>query len=220
MIWLPLVSFGSEPVAFERDRLLKVDLGFFPRYRAILLNKLASTSFDCGRVVFKPAFAPEYSVSVYSRATSNKPTQYFVTCIKADLSLNDRMEPGIDPREAQAVKTHRSDCEIPKKTAENVRQAWLGLLSGNKRPRPMRLEDAARTTDTTVAEFSIQLSRAKVLYGEEIAAELPQGPKTKMLVDLANTLANYCKSKRSDRAAVASEIDQKATRLLEMLKQK
>ena len=202
-------------VPFSADRLFQVELTEFPRSRAILLSKLGPTQFDCGRVIFKPAFAREYSVSVYSTRSGDR---YLATYIKAEHSLNELFEPGRDPKEAQAVKTRRSDCEIPKQTAEKVRKVWIGMLSGNQRPRPMGEEDAARATDATVAEFSIQLSHAEILYGETLDADLLLRERTRMLVDLAKALADYCKGKPSDRPAIATKIDQKATRLLEMLK--
>lgn len=220
MLFLPVLSFAREAIVPERDRLIQVDLDFFIRYRTILRNKLGSTSFDCGRVIFKPAFAPEYSVSVYSRQKRNSPGLYLVTYIRAEASLNDRMEPGIDPREAQAVNTRRIDCEIPTQTAEKVRQAWIGMLSGNQRPRPMRLEDAVRTTDATVVEFSVQRKSAETSYGQMTAAELPPGRKTGTLLQLAKLLITYCQAKPTNRSAAAANIDREATRLLEMLKHK
>jgi hypothetical protein len=165
----------------------------------------------------EPAFAPEYSVSVYSRSLARGEVKYFVTYAAADQSLWQTSDAGTKPQGAEHIKIRRIDCEIPKEIAEKVKQAWLGMLTGNQHPTPMRQEDAARATDATVAEFSIQVSSAETLYGE-IAAELPRGPKTKALLDLANILADYCKAKPTDRSAIASRIDQEATQLLEMLK--
>ena len=217
-IWLPLASFVCQTAASQSDRLLQVDLTEFPRSRGILLSKLGPTPFDCGRVIFKPAFAPEYSVSVHSTRVGDKLPKYVATYIKAEDSLNELFEPGVDPKEAQAVKVRRIDCEISKQTAEKLKQAWMGMLSGNQRARPMTEEDATRATDATIAEFSIQLSQVQILYAELLEVESPRGPKTKMLVDLANTLVDYCKARKGDRGTIASKIDGRATQLLKMLK--
>jgi hypothetical protein len=205
-------------VPFSTDRLFQVELTEFPTSRAILLSKLGPTQFDCGRVIFKPAFAPEYSVSVYSRSLGRGQTKYLVAYIAVDQNLWQVTDAGGKPRRAQGLKTRRIDCEIPQRTAEKVKQAWIGMLSGNQQPKPMREEDVARTTDATVVEFSIQLSPARILYGETVEVDLLLRRKTRVLVDLAKTLVNYCKAKQTDRAAIALKIDRKATRLLGMLK--
>lgn len=217
MLWLDLVPFASGSTASDRDRLLKVDLTELPRFRAVLTSKLGPTRFDCGRVVFEPAFSPEYSVSVYSRESVDKRQQYFATYVVAEDSLNERTEIGRHAWKGNAVKSHRLDCQIPQRTAELVRRAWIGMLSGNQSPRPMRQEDL-RTTDATGAEFSIQLSQGKALYGEVLAIELPPGEKTAMLVGLANTLIDYCKAKAKERPAIAAKIDRTANQLLTQLK--
>ena len=81
---------------------------------------------------------------------------------------------------------------FPSSAAHLARQAWIQMLSGSQRPRPMREEDAARSTDATIAEFSIQLPHGKTLYGE-FPVELPSGRKTRALIELGDTLINYCK---------------------------
>ena len=93
------------------------------------------------------------------------------------------------------------------------------MLSGDQHPKPMREEDVGRTTDATVAEFSIQLSHGETLYGE-VALELVEGRKTRGLLEVANALIEYCKAIPTDRPAIASQIDRKASRLLDLLKHK
>jgi|ERR1043166_426242 hypothetical protein len=197
----------------DKDGLIQVNLAEFPKYRAVLVKKLGSTRFDCGRVVFKPAFVPEYSVSVYSKTSKD---QYFATYIKAEQNLNDLLEPGADRKKAKLVKTRIVTCEMPRHIAEELRQAWIGMLSGKQHPRPMTLQDAVRATDATVGEFSIQLPN-ETLYGEVLEAESPLGRKTTALVELANMLIGYCQAEPTHRPAIEHEIDRKATRLLEML---
>jgi hypothetical protein len=166
----------------------------------------------------EPAFAPEYSVSVYSRPSASRPRRYFVTYVTGDRNLWQATDAGRHARQAEAAKIRRVDCEIPGGAAYLARQAWIQMLSGSQRPKPMREEDVARTTDATIAEFSIQLPHGKTLYGE-FPVELPPGRKTRMLVKLGDTLVDYCKAKPADRQTIAAKVERNATRLLEMLKQ-
>ncbi len=70
----------------------------------------------------------------------------------------------------------------------------------------MREEDLVRATgDATIAEFSIQLSGEQALYGE-LVAELPSGPKTRTLVEIANALADYCQAQPTSRPAATSQM--------------
>lgn len=80
----------------------------------------------------------------------------------------------------------------------------------------MREEDAGRATDATIAEFSIQLPHGQTLYGE-VPVEVPAGQRTRTLVELGNTLVDYCKAKSTDRTAIATKLEGKATSLLKIL---
>jgi hypothetical protein len=213
-----VMPFAGTSASAQKDYLFEVDLAELPKIRAILLKKLGPTPFDCGRMMAQPAFVPEYSVSVYSRSLEGGGRKYFVTYIETDRNVWQATDIGRHPEEAAKVKIRRIDCEIAAPIAALVREAWIQMLSGNQRPRRWTVDDTTRFTDSTVGEFSIQLSHAKVLYGEMSSIDFPAGPKTKMLVDLANTLVNYCKAKPTARPAIARQIDRKATRLLGMLK--
>jgi hypothetical protein len=185
-------------------------------YRKLRLAKLGITSFDYGRVIVEPAFAPEHSVSLYRKSTPDGHVRAIITYVVADRNLWDATNGGIDIKRAQQVKTRRIDCEIPTRTAEKVRQVWIAMLAGKQRPIPMRAEDAARTTDATTTEFSIQLSTAETLYGE-IAAEAPSGPKTRALLELVTALVHYCESDSEHRVKEAHRIDREATKLIVIL---
>jgi hypothetical protein len=166
-----------------------------------------------------PAFAPEYSVSIYSRSFASGEVKYLVTYLAAEQSSWETSDAGKATQHAKHTDVRRIDNEIPKEIADKVRLAWLGMLTGNQSPTSMREEDAARTADATIAEFSIQVSRGDTLYGETVV-EAPSGQKTKALLELANTLVEYCKAKGTDQPGIATRIDHQATELLEMLKQR
>jgi len=218
LLALPFARNSSFATSSANDRLYDVSLKEFPRYRALWQGKLGPTPFNYGRMMAEPAFAPEYSVAVYSRPIGGGGVKYFVTYIAMNRSLWQATNVGKNPQGAERAKTRRIDCEIPKETALKVRQAWLGMLSGKQSPRPMREEDLVRATgDATIAEFSIQLSGEQALY-DELVAELPSGPKTRTLVEIANALADYCKAEPTARPAATSQIDRKVTRLIGLLK--
>ena len=214
------LSFSRNPclaASSVNDCLYQLDLAEFPKYRTVSMAKLNPTPFNYARMMVEPAFAPEYSVSVYSQSIRPNRVKCVVTYIIADQNLWQATDIARQPQRAKGVKTRRIDCEIPKQTAENVNQAWIGMLSGDQHPRPMRPEDAARTTDATIAEFSVQLPRGETLYGE-MRVELPEGRKTKALLEVANGLIDYCKAKPANHTAIARQIDRKAKGLLQMLR--
>jgi hypothetical protein len=217
LLALPFARNSSFAASSPNDRLYEVSLNEFPRYRALWQGKLGPTPFNYGRMIAEPAFAPEYSVAVYSRSIGRGEVKYFVTYIAMDRSLWHATTVGKNLRAAERAEMRRIDCEIPKETALKVRQAWLGMLSGKQGPRPMREEDVRATGDATIAEFSIQLSGEQALYGE-LVADLPSGPKTRTLVEIANALADYCKVQPRSRPAATSQIDRKVTRLIGLLK--
>ena len=218
LILVHLMSFAEATYFPRKGGLLQVDLTEFARYRAIRLSKLGPTRFDCGRMIVEPAFAPEYSVSVYSRQKEGKQRVYFATYVLAGSSLWQNSEIGRYPQRAEAIRVHRIDAKVPKRTAKLLKEAWLQMLSGAQRPRSIREEDV-RSTDSTVAEFSIETSAGKSLQGEVLDIASPPGQKAKALLELANSLIDYCKTEPAKRPSLVSELDRKATSLLALLKQ-
>src|SRR5262249_49089483 len=69
------------------DRLFEVDLAEFPTYRALCLGRLGRTPFNYARMIVQPAFAPEYSVSAYSRSNGRGHVRYVVTYVGLDRNL-------------------------------------------------------------------------------------------------------------------------------------
>ena len=126
-----ITALSNAAAPSGRNRLFEVDLTEFPRYRLIWLNKLGLTPFDCGRMMVEPAFAPEHSVSVYSRPSNGRSRKYFVTYATVDRNLWQPTDIGRHPRRAEATKVSRVDCEIPASAADLVRQAWIQMLSGS-----------------------------------------------------------------------------------------
>ncbi|HZS18917.1 MAG TPA: hypothetical protein VFA51_13400 [Candidatus Udaeobacter sp.] len=216
-VMIGLTSASALMAAPGADRLFEVNLALAPNYRSLLLSKLGPTPFDCGRFIAEPAFAAEYSVSVYSQPSADGEVKYFITYTASDKSLWETSNAGKDTKAARNINVHRLDCEIPRAIAQKTKQVWFAMLTDNQRRRPMHLQDAGRVTDATIGEFSLQLSPAKAIYGE-MPVEAPVGVKTKTLVDIANALIEYYKAKPATRADIATTIDSTTTELLSRLK--
>ena len=189
----------------REDRLLAVDLGEFPSYRALRLAKLGPTPFNYGRIIGQPAFDPEYSVSIYAHKTPNKPTSCSITYIAATRSLWQSTDIGRLPAEGKRISTRRIDADFPLETATRVRNAVNQMLSGDHKPKPVDEGDLL-STDATEMEFSLR-SGMSTLYGELNATLSPPGPRTEALLHVANLLVDYCKASPRHRSDVAKAID-------------
>jgi hypothetical protein len=195
------------------DHLSPLDLSdkSINNYRSFLAGKLGVTPFDCGRVIDTPSFEPESFVSVYSH-TQNGRRVCYVTVTRADANLWQRTKSLHDMRAAQNVGIQRIDAEISESVAKKIRQVWTRMLQASRVPPPLGLE---LELDGKLI-FSIQQA-----VGSTLAAQLwlpAPGPKTRALVEMSNALWDYCKSAPANRPAIASKIDQEATRLLAKLK--
>ena len=206
-----------------------------PNYRKVLISKLGVTPFDCGRLLALPFPGGEGSQSVYSKS-SNGRRVYYVTRISSEKNLWDLTDGGRHPEMARSVKTQRIDAEIPQKTAELLRQVWLGMLEGPQKPRPTPPPNHVVLVDASFFEFSIERTDGPSLVGvlnisagyagreRTTAPALPRaqiapgfGDRLRMLVDVSEAVYQYCVAEPAKRSAIARKIDQKATRLLEML---
>jgi hypothetical protein len=210
---LPVLLSRTQP-----DHLLPVDLNEFQKYRAIAAEKMCPTPFDCGRMIVTPAFIkPEQSVSVYSRRTDDgKRSRYYVAYLEAKENIWDASDGGRLRGRAKNIKVRRVDAEIAETTAQLVKQVWIGMLSGPQSPRKWPLSPEFLYQDATHAEFSIRLANKK-LYGETPLILSDLGKKTRKLVELADTLADYCKLEASNRPRIAVKIERQATHLLAQL---
>lgn len=112
VLWFLFTANASLTAPSANDRLFQVDLEEFPRYRALWLGRLGPTSFNYARMMVQPAFAPEYSVSAYSRQDGRGQVRYVVTYVALDRSLWQTTDIGRHPKEAEVVQIRRVDCEI------------------------------------------------------------------------------------------------------------
>lgn len=199
------------------DHLTPVDLNEDPRYRALLIEKLSATPFDCGRVIIKPPFRyGEESISIYSQATNGADRRYYVTYISAADSLRDWSDVGQVPERANKVKISRIDADIPPPIGRLLSEVWTRMLSGRQAPRQLEQATDIFYGDATIAEFLIESDTKGILYGETMI--VPDiGTKTKQFVELSQMLVSYCKAEPAERKAFLARIDRQATQLLKKL---
>lgn len=204
-------------VSPNADHLVAVDPKKSGNYRKILASKLEVTQFNCGRAILMPPFGPEGSTSMYWISRNGQRT-YYVTSISAGESLWQRTDGAHYPERAGTARVTRVDAEIPKRTAEMVREVWYRMLNVPAISRPIAPPSNVVLLDTTKAEFSLEIANAAPLYANlDFSLSFP-GKKTKQLVDIWNALHEYCKVPTKKRPIIAARIEQQSKRLLAELK--
>ena len=195
------------------DHLSPVDLSDKKTnsYRSLLTQKLGLTPFDCGRVVDDSSLGPEGIVSVYSQV-QNRRRVFYVSSVEATANIWQRSNSMRDIAQAKAVGIRRVNAEIPRVVAQHVSEVWLRMLRDQRPFERSRVEFEL----AGYLQFSIQQTHGARLEGELWLP--PQGPKTRALVKISESLWKYCKSSRENRAPIARTIDSEARQLLAQLK--
>jgi hypothetical protein len=188
------------------------------KYRKVLLSKLGVTPYNHGRLIVLPFSDREDSQSVYSRSSKGRRI-YYITRISSEESLWNRTDGGRYPERARSVKTHRIDIEMPERTAELLRQVWLGMLEGPQGPRPTPPPNPhiLPQLHPMYFEFSIERADGAPLVGALNLSAGSSGEKTKRLVELSEEIYHYCIAQPAKRPAIAKKIDEKAQNLLGLL---
>lgn len=162
----------------------------------------------------RPAFDPEFSISIHS---GKGRTGYEITYVTAEDNLYQLTDGGKFPGRADSVGIRRTDTSIPAKTAQTLRAVWLKVLlstHGNVAPPKQGLENAP--IDAAEIEFSLGLPGKRPLYGQVNIWLDPQRPKIRALLRLGETLLDYCKANESKHEELILNIDAQAQRLLQM----
>lgn len=171
-----------------------------PAYRADLQSKLLITPADAARMIVRPAWQPEYAVSVYSNppASADDVARYNVTVTRASANIWSGREP---------VQTIRSDAELPASVALLVKEVWKQMLLAT------RSYDSPvdSPVDGGIVEFALSESNQSGLRGE-----LPVNAARDVLAfqTLGTLLVKYCDAPANERNALATEIEQAAKNLL------
>jgi hypothetical protein len=202
------------------DHLLPLNPTWSPRYREILTEKLGLTSFDSGRVIFRPPFEkPEESVSIYSEGSARGRQSYKITYVVAEENIWDATGGGEFPERAKNIKVRRIDAEISDHIAHMLKRIWLAMLQGVRGQFPPAVEEREMIPgDPTQIEFSLERSNAPPLSGQLNVFLENHGNKVKSLLRVSDDLVSYCKATPNQRFAISGEIDKEATRFLSQLK--
>lgn len=98
--------------SLEPDHLLPADRSPDRSYFDLVDRKLSMTPFDCGRIVVRPPFTGESSISIYSEAKQNDSLRYHITMRAAEESLWQASLGGVDPTKAEDIKIRQVDVVI------------------------------------------------------------------------------------------------------------
>jgi len=209
-----VVLAQTEGAILQPDHLLPVDLSESPAYRVLLRKKLERTPFDYGRVILRPAFNSESSISIYNDTEKVRTANSVVTCITAQDSLWDASEGGTSSRRALQIGTRRFDCVIPRALADQLRDAFSAVLRDT---RPLGPDEKPKkiVLEGLITEFSIPRNDGSIARGE-ISSIPATGPKLKRLESLAFDLLAYCKASDADRAPLLRKIERNAMALAKL----
>lgn len=188
-------------------------LGSSAAYDKLWQQKLLVTPGDVARFVSLPGLVGEESaVSVY-RTQDKKyglPGGYWLTVTQASGRLwNCIPAPGVKrPIDPRTIKIVRCDLPLPESTALKIGDLWLAMLR-HARPPP---------EESVVLDSSSELYFAESPAGKTLAAQAPDtiipGGKTTALMDLANSLIEYCNVPETRRAKRIREIERAASALI------
>ncbi len=198
----------------ELDHLSPKNLSLDPLFEPILAQKLCKTPFDYGRAIIRPPFEGEVSLSVYSVRRHNS-LRYLATLLTAPRSLWQLTDGGHFPGRAVKLKMDRRDSELPEATARLIRDCWQMMLRESKTLHP---KSKVITMDTTFAEISLQSTGGKSVAAELNFALAYPGRRTKLFVELWNSINAYIEAGVADKAGKLNLLDSKARELLAMEK--
>jgi hypothetical protein len=202
------VSLQAGRASAETDHLLPADRSYDHTYFEFLDRKLTTTPFNYGRIVVRPPFTGEYSISIYSEATQNHASEYHITLRTADQSLWQVSLGGVDPTKAEGVKIKRADVVITSELAELLRTVLTAMvdetrpLAADERPEKIVIEGP-------LTEIAVVRRGGKVDRGE-MGNFPPTTPKLSLLATLITNLRRLCESPPSERANLVTEVTRNA----------
>jgi hypothetical protein len=185
----------------------------FEKYREFLASKLGHTPFDCGRVLIKPAFEGESSISVYCVSAKHVGQKCRVTYTEARDNLWQRTNALQNLERASRVKIKRIDADISATTALSVRRAFSRILKMMRPHTTREGEMRSLTTDATYTEFSLEALSEPQSSGDLDISLVRQGKHVRNLLILSRLLVDYCRANERDRATIDRAIEKKAVQL-------
>jgi hypothetical protein len=204
-ISLPAWPADEQPQMAEPDHLEPVDP--YPRGWGVRFSEIR-TRFNLGpsfylQMFVCPSFDPEYVVRMHgnekdlnvSEEGFNAAEKVFLTYSIADKSVYD------DKRKQQKVTVSTKTVDFPKPLAARVHKLWHRML------RRTRYSDTYYGgVDGTNYEFAMW-----GWYGTIWSPKQRQSPL--LLIELGDSLIDYCKAVPSERPAAAKAIEDKAAQL-------
>lgn len=196
----------------EPDHLIPVDRSYDRPYFELLDRKLATTPFNYGRIIVRPPFTGEHSISIYSEATPSHGTQYHITMRTAEQSLWQASSGGVDPARAEGVMIAEKDVVITSELAELLKNA-LTVLVKDTRPLGNNEKPLKIVIEGPLTEVMIGRSDGKLESGQ-MGNFPPTTPKLGLLAKLITNLTRLCESPPSERAHLLMEVTSTADALV------
>jgi len=204
---LVLVSVAG---ASAPDHLLPTDRSYHRAYFGLLDRKLANTPFDYGRIIVRPPFTGEYSISIYRETRPNGASRYRITMRAAEESLWQASSGGVDPTKAETVKIRQIDVSITPELARVLRDALAAMVE-QTRPLGHEEQPAKIVIEGPLTEVMV-LRDGKVVAGQ-MGNFPPTMPKLRLLEKLIANLKSLCESPPSDRTHLLAEVTSSAEAL-------
>ena len=213
---LGIIYVLSPQASSEPDHLLPATRSYDRAYFDLLNRKLATTPFNCGRILVRPPFTGEYSISIYGKATQNRFFQHHITMRIAEENLWQASLGGIDPTKAEGVKINQADIFITPEVAELLRNVLMAIINetrplGTEKPRKIVIEGP-------ITELMITGLDGKLEIGQ-MGTFPPTAPKLSLLAKLIVNLRRLCQAPTSERAHLIAEVTRNADALRQQIGQ-
>jgi hypothetical protein len=211
-----LLAAVGQPVSAgqsSEDHLVPIEkeYGSGAAYEKLWTKKLLVSPGEIARFVFLPGnIGEESAVSVYRKRKREK-IEYWVTVTQPSARLwNCIPQAGgksrIDPR---TIAVDRCDLPLSDSTAVAIGKVWIAMLL---QTRPAAKSESI-SVDSSREIFSAQDSTGRTMRAQGPNRMIPGG-RTSLLMDLANSLIEYCNVPESRRADKARQIERDASVLL------
>lgn len=215
LVFLMAVTYVLSPqvgrTSSEPDHLLPADRSRDRSYFSLLDRKLATTPFDCGRIVVRPPFTGEHSISVYSKPTRNRLSRYQITMRAAQESLWQASLAGVDPMKGQSISISEANIVITAELAKLLKGVLTAMVAET---RPLGADEKPRkiVIEGPLTDIMIVRRSGKLEIGQ-MGNFPPTTPKLKLLTKLITNLTRLSQSPASDRAHLVAEVTSDADAL-------
>jgi hypothetical protein len=211
------VGVGEHGVASGKhkrdlDQLLSFTYAFDRKVRPTIEAKLLQTPANYGRMLTLQVEAGESAVSVDCPTVDAKNALCRVTLTRAQSNMENTMVEYWGKadaiRKVEEIAVVRTDAEISKTTATAFRDCLRVMIP--EPGDPLKLHPLT-ITDNDRIEFWLEEPNMPIRKGER--AEYP-GKRTKALISIGDRFARYVEAAPSERAAIAKQIEDEASRIL------